>query len=225
LALQSSFWPSPCLIFWFPNIFRHMVGLHGRVISPSQGLYLHRTTQHRKTRTNINASSGIRTCDPVYERSRPARPLDRRSNVVRVILFRRMSQEWHRCEYSLWAKLGRHVGKIKGRGSVGSRSKDCRIILKWILEKQCVMVGTGSNWLRSDLTFCTHFSSPPRVLHVLSISSFLISSPFSQMLPNTNYEAPHCVIISISRYFQILYPELLIKLCSFHLTHFYMVNI
>jgi hypothetical protein len=34
------------------------------VISPSQGLYLHRTTQHRKTRTNIHALSGIRTHDP-----------------------------------------------------------------------------------------------------------------------------------------------------------------
>jgi hypothetical protein len=32
------------------ELFRHMVGLLGRVISPSQGLYLHRTTQHRKTR-------------------------------------------------------------------------------------------------------------------------------------------------------------------------------
>jgi hypothetical protein len=34
------------------------------VISPSQGLYLHRTTQHRKTWTNIHALSGIRTHDP-----------------------------------------------------------------------------------------------------------------------------------------------------------------
>jgi hypothetical protein len=41
-----------------------MVGLLGRVISPSQGLYLHRTTQHRKTRTNIRALSEIRTHDP-----------------------------------------------------------------------------------------------------------------------------------------------------------------
>jgi hypothetical protein len=40
-----------------------MVGLLGRVISPSQGLYLHRT-QHRKTRTNIQALSRIRTHDP-----------------------------------------------------------------------------------------------------------------------------------------------------------------
>jgi hypothetical protein len=81
LAVQPSFGPSPPLIFWSPNLFRHMVGLLGRVISPSQGLYLHRTTQHRKTRTNIHALSGIRTRDPVYERSRPAphtaRPLDR----------------------------------------------------------------------------------------------------------------------------------------------------
>jgi hypothetical protein len=37
----------------FLELFRQMVGLLGRVISPSQGLYLHRKTQHRKTRTNI----------------------------------------------------------------------------------------------------------------------------------------------------------------------------
>jgi hypothetical protein len=34
----------------FLNYIIRMVGLLGRVISPSQGLYLHRTTQHRKTR-------------------------------------------------------------------------------------------------------------------------------------------------------------------------------
>jgi hypothetical protein len=39
-----------------------MVGLLGRVISPSQGL--HRTTQHRKTRTTIHALSGTRAHDP-----------------------------------------------------------------------------------------------------------------------------------------------------------------
>jgi hypothetical protein len=48
----------------FLELFRHMVGLLGRVISPSQGLYLHRTTQHRKTQTNIHALSGSRTHDP-----------------------------------------------------------------------------------------------------------------------------------------------------------------
>jgi hypothetical protein len=54
----------------FLELFRQMVGLLGRVISPSQGLYLHRTTQHRKTRTNIHALSGIRTHDP---RNQPAK--------------------------------------------------------------------------------------------------------------------------------------------------------
>jgi hypothetical protein len=48
----------------FLELFRQMVGLLGRVISPSQGLYLHRKTQNRKTRTNIHALSGIRTHDP-----------------------------------------------------------------------------------------------------------------------------------------------------------------
>jgi hypothetical protein len=48
----------------FLELFRHMVGLLGRVMSPSQGLHLHRTTQHRKTRTNIHALRGIRTHEP-----------------------------------------------------------------------------------------------------------------------------------------------------------------
>jgi hypothetical protein len=54
----------------FLELFRHMVGLLGRVISPSQGPYLHRTTQHKKTQTNIHALSGIRTHDP---RKQPAK--------------------------------------------------------------------------------------------------------------------------------------------------------
>jgi hypothetical protein len=40
-----------------------LVGLLGRVIGPTQGLCLHRTTQHRKTRTHIRAMSGIPTHD------------------------------------------------------------------------------------------------------------------------------------------------------------------
>jgi hypothetical protein len=35
-----------------------------RGIGPTQGFYLHRMTQHRKTRTHIHASSGIRSHDP-----------------------------------------------------------------------------------------------------------------------------------------------------------------
>jgi hypothetical protein len=47
----------------FLKLYRHLVGLLGRVINPSQGLYLHRTARHRKTRTNIHALSGIQTRD------------------------------------------------------------------------------------------------------------------------------------------------------------------
>jgi hypothetical protein len=47
----------------FLELFRHMVRLLGRVINPSQGLYLHRTTQHRQG-TNIHALSGIQTHNP-----------------------------------------------------------------------------------------------------------------------------------------------------------------
>jgi hypothetical protein len=46
------------------NPFGHLVGLLEWEIGPTQGLYLHRTTQHRKTRTHIHASSGIRKQDP-----------------------------------------------------------------------------------------------------------------------------------------------------------------
>jgi hypothetical protein len=58
----------PCGLFQFRITseimnHRHTIGLLGRVISSSQGLYLHRATQHRKTRTNIHALSGIRTRD------------------------------------------------------------------------------------------------------------------------------------------------------------------
>jgi hypothetical protein len=44
-------------------IYRQLVGLLGRVIGPTQGLYLHRTTQHREMQTHIHALSRIRTCD------------------------------------------------------------------------------------------------------------------------------------------------------------------
>jgi hypothetical protein len=47
--------------------YTHTAGLIGRVISPSQGLYLH-TEQHKRTikahNTNIHASIVIRTHDP-----------------------------------------------------------------------------------------------------------------------------------------------------------------
>jgi hypothetical protein len=65
----------------FLELFRHMVGLLGRVISPSQGLYLHRTTQHRKTRTNIHALSGIRAHDPSNQPTK-TRASDRTATVT-----------------------------------------------------------------------------------------------------------------------------------------------
>jgi hypothetical protein len=55
-------WP----LFQFHDIFTQTVGLLGRVISPSQGRYLH-TGQHKhriNAHTDIHASNGIRTHDP-----------------------------------------------------------------------------------------------------------------------------------------------------------------
>jgi len=48
------------------KLFEHLVGLLGREIGPTQGLYLQKTTQHTKKRTHIHASSGIRTHDPSF---------------------------------------------------------------------------------------------------------------------------------------------------------------
>jgi hypothetical protein len=56
--------------------FGHFVGLLGRGISPTQGHYLHRTTQHRKTWTYIHAPSRIRTSDPNVERPKTVHALD-----------------------------------------------------------------------------------------------------------------------------------------------------
>jgi hypothetical protein len=57
----------------------HSVGLLGRVISTSQGLYLYTNTgKHTHTHTNIHALSGIRTHDPGFwtsEDSACLRPL------------------------------------------------------------------------------------------------------------------------------------------------------
>jgi hypothetical protein len=53
------------------NLFRQLAGLFERVISPSKGLYI-----HRKTRTNINTVSWIRTHD-LSESDRAATGTDR----------------------------------------------------------------------------------------------------------------------------------------------------
>jgi hypothetical protein len=53
----------PRILFQFLGSIRHLVGLLGGGISPPQGLYLNRTTQHRKTQKNIHAPSRIRTCN------------------------------------------------------------------------------------------------------------------------------------------------------------------
>jgi len=43
-----------------------LIGFLGQGISTTQGLYRHRTTQHRKTRTYIHAPTGTGTRDPSF---------------------------------------------------------------------------------------------------------------------------------------------------------------
>jgi hypothetical protein len=74
-------------------MYRQLVGHLGRVISPTQGLYLHRTTQHRETQTHIHAPSRIRTWDLIIretEDSTCLRPLgywDRPSLILSSQIF------------------------------------------------------------------------------------------------------------------------------------------
>jgi hypothetical protein len=84
VALQSLKDPGLLTYRRFLELFRHMVGLLGRVISPSQGLYLHRTTQHRKTRDKypcLERDSNPRSQQPIGQdpRLRPHGHCDRHS--------------------------------------------------------------------------------------------------------------------------------------------------
>jgi uncharacterized BrkB/YihY/UPF0761 family membrane protein len=69
-----------------------LVRLLGWGIGLTQDLYLHRTTQHRKTRTYIHASSGIRNHNPSFRAAedstclRPFGHWDRRSVLLLLLL-------------------------------------------------------------------------------------------------------------------------------------------
>jgi hypothetical protein len=60
------------------NLFGHLVGLLGRGISPTQGLYLHRTTRHRKKCGHTSMPrAGCEPAIPIFERPKTVRALDR----------------------------------------------------------------------------------------------------------------------------------------------------
>jgi hypothetical protein len=79
----------PGLFFSFIICFMQTVGLLGRVISPSQGQYLH-AGQHKhriNTYTDIHALSGIRTHDPSVRASEAClRPRDHRHQLYKFIV-------------------------------------------------------------------------------------------------------------------------------------------
>jgi hypothetical protein len=78
MALQPFVAHWPLLQFRNLSFFTQMVGLFRRVISPSQGRYLH-TEQHKhriNENTDIHILSGIRTYNPSIRASEDnARPL------------------------------------------------------------------------------------------------------------------------------------------------------
>jgi hypothetical protein len=66
------------LLYFSFLVLRQSVGLLGRGINPSQGRYLHRTTQIQNKRTDIHALSGNGTHDPSVRASEDSSCLRRR---------------------------------------------------------------------------------------------------------------------------------------------------
>jgi hypothetical protein len=88
----------PLPIIQFRNHFSQTVGLLGRVINPSQGLYLN-TWQHKQNKRihtpNIHALSGIRTHDPSVRASEDSSCLRQRGYCDRQICWLRWLQ-WYK---------------------------------------------------------------------------------------------------------------------------------
>jgi hypothetical protein len=65
--------------FTFMNVFRHLVGLFGRGIGPTQGPYLHRTTQHRTEKRGHTSMPrvGIEATIPVFKQPKAIHASDR----------------------------------------------------------------------------------------------------------------------------------------------------
>jgi hypothetical protein len=64
---DKAIWPFPTQNLTsetYESIFRHLVGLLGREINPTQVYTGQHNTKKKKTRAHIHASSGIRTHDP-----------------------------------------------------------------------------------------------------------------------------------------------------------------
>jgi hypothetical protein len=93
MTLQPFIGPWPLLQFHNP-FFIQSVGLLGRVISPSEGRYLH-TGQHKQrinAQTDIHVLSGIRTYDPSVRASEDSSCLTPRGHCDRLTVY--YSSEW-----------------------------------------------------------------------------------------------------------------------------------
>jgi hypothetical protein len=143
----------------FLKLFRHMVGLLGRVISPSQGLYLHRTAQHRKTWTKSMPWVGLELIIPVFERLRPtpqtARPVwsAKRSTSEMLTKIRHSSLETSKVMYVVSNRKRGWKCKEWVRKRLWPFSTVSRSLPRWS-EKNTVNLGQdfrcsgrGANWV------------------------------------------------------------------------------
>jgi hypothetical protein len=153
VALQFFLDPGRLTYRRFLELFRHVVVLLGRVISPSQDLYLHRTKQHRKTRANIHTLSGIRTHDPSNQPTK-THASDRTATVTGGMKYKTHQKE----NASYWAS-GEHKRKRILRISLfeiwGSHCGEHSVLVFWVVT-QCGLI---RKYQRFGGTYCLHLQS------------------------------------------------------------------
>jgi hypothetical protein len=85
LSLSMALQPfvGPWSFLQFRNLSTQILGLLGRVISPSPGRYLHMTTQTQNKRTQTSMpQAGFEPTIPVFERAKMAHALGRTTTVI-----------------------------------------------------------------------------------------------------------------------------------------------
>jgi hypothetical protein len=78
----------PSKLIWNYRSYKQFVGLFGRVTSPSQGHYLHRTTQTQKKRGQTSIPRvGFEPTIPVFGQAKAFHNLDRAATVIGLLIF------------------------------------------------------------------------------------------------------------------------------------------
>jgi hypothetical protein len=120
--------------------YRESVGLLGRGISPTQGWYLHGTTQTEQKQTDIRASRGIRTHDPSIWDGEDISYLKPRGHCLELFVYLRFRY---------------NIGKYMSTKNT-PRGKQNRHVGFKVLTAVTEMFLAALHW-RFGVTYCVHF--------------------------------------------------------------------